>query len=596
MPVPIYASPRPDPRRRLGREAVWYVLVACLPLVGLATMVGVWSARGTLGPSPGRQPAVVETRPGDGERGVLPTAFVAADVHLPRAGRGVDSRTLTADNVRLYRAADGSPVPAVVNTSGVGDAIVLTPVRPLDPETRYTFEVTPGVRDSAGNRFRPHRATFTTARGGSVADYPVAFDKVPLPEAPEAVFTGLTFGPDGRLYAGTFDGRIFRFDVRADGTLATPTTISTVPQHNQGPRLITGIRFDPASTAAAPVLWVSHGQMTLEGADEWTGKISRLSGPDLDECRDAVVGLPRAYRDHLNNQLDFGPDGCVYFNQASMTACGAPDKKWNHRPERLLSAAVLRLDPRLLPPTGPVDVRTPDGGGTYDPAAPGAPLTIYATGVRVAFDLLWHSSGRLYAPINGAARGGNAPAGPDGKVPALTDVPTQPDFLLAIDRGGYYGHPNPARAEFVLNGGNPTPQRDPGEVAAYPVGTNPERHWRGFAYEFGRSVSPNGVIEYKSDAFGGRLRGRLLVCRYSGGDDIVVLTPGPRGQITEAISGIEGFKQFVDPLDLVEHPRTGAIYVAEFSGQKLTLLRPRGGDATTRPTSKVFRQEIAWND
>ena len=35
-------------------------------------------------------------------------------------------------------------------------------------------------------------------------------------------------------------------------------------------------------------------------------------------------------------------------------------------------------------------------------------------------------------------------------------MPTQNDYLLRVEKGGYYGHPNPARAEYVLNGGNPT--------------------------------------------------------------------------------------------------------------------------------------------
>src|SRR5439155_5591650 len=34
--------------------------------------------------------------------------------------------------------------------------------------------------------------------------------------------------------------------------------------------------------------------------------------------------------------------------QGSNTSTGAPDKKWNFRPERVLTAACLRLDPRLL--------------------------------------------------------------------------------------------------------------------------------------------------------------------------------------------------------------------------------------------------------
>jgi len=71
--------------------------------------------------------------------------------------------------------------------------------------------------------------------------------------------------------------------------------------------------------------------------------------------------------------------------------------------ERLLSAAVLRLDPAKVEKT--LDARTPDGGGSYDPFADGAPLTLYATGVRVGYDMLWHSNGRLYTAVNGSAAG-----------------------------------------------------------------------------------------------------------------------------------------------------------------------------------------------
>ena len=45
------------------------------------------------------------------------------------------------------------------------------------------------------------------------------------------------------------------------------------------------------------------------------------------------------------------------------------------------------------------------------PFAPDAPLTIYASGVRNAFDLLFTSDGKLYAPTNGSAAGGNTPGG-----------------------------------------------------------------------------------------------------------------------------------------------------------------------------------------
>ncbi len=45
--------------------------------------------------------------------------------------------------------------------------------------------------------------------------------------------------------------------------------------------------------------------------------------------------------------------------------------------------------------------------------------------------------------------------------------------------------------------------------------------------------------------------------------------------MNEALSGIDGMSKFIDPLDLVEDTATGNLYVSEWGGQKLTLLRPR---------------------
>jgi glucose/arabinose dehydrogenase len=479
-----------------------------------------------------------------------------------------------------------------VNTSGGGDAIVLKPSEPLQPNTQYTFEVNAGLRDTAGAAFNYFSSNFTTAAAADLVELPVAFEKVALPAADGEMFTSLAIGPDHKLYGSTMDGRIVRFAVGADGSLSDVQTIPTIAAHNTGPRLVTGICFDPASTAATPVLWVSHGQLVLKEATDWTGKISRLGGPNLSDYQDVVVGLPRAVRDHLNNQPVFGPDAALYFCQASNTAMGAPDDRWGMRPEHALTAAVLRLDvSKVTRP--PLDAKT-DGGGGYDPAAAGAPLTVFATGVRNSYDLLWHSNGHLYGPLNASAAGGNTPAPPDEKkcgrrVPSLTRLArTLDDTLVRIDAGAYFGHPNPLRGEYILNGGNPTAGADPAEIPEYPVGTMPEKHWRPPVYTFGKNLSPTGVIEYRNgDVFGGALRGKVLVCRYSGGDDVLVLSLGADGEVTEAVSGVEGFTRLMDPLDLVEDPVTGNLYVAEFQPKRITLLRPKASGV-----SRVSRQLV----
>jgi len=142
--------------------------------------------------------------------------------------------------------------------------------------------------------------------------------------------------------------------------------------------------------------------------------------------------------------------------------------------------------------------------------------------------------------------------------------------------GGFYGHPNPQRCEWVLNGGNPTTSADTAEIPEYPAGVLPDRNYRGFAFDFGLHYSPNGAIEYRSNVFGSALQGKILVTRYSGGKDIIALMPGGTSQdIVAAQTDIVGLTGFLDPLDVVEDVASGNLYVTELAGKRITLLKPR---------------------
>src|SRR5947208_3267380 len=72
---------------------------------------------------------------------------------------------------------------------------------------------------------------------------------------------------------------------------------------------------------------------------------------------------------------------------------------------------------------------------------------------------------------------------------------------------------------------------DANEVKEYPAGTQPDRNYRGSAFDFGKNYSPDGVIEYLGSQFGGALNHAMLICRYSGGDDVVALTPASDGSV-----------------------------------------------------------------
>ena len=562
-----------------------------------------------------QQASVTVAHPADGDTNVPRDTPISIDFRLPNGG--IDNSTLyvASPPALLLRTSDHTQVPAIVNTSGGGDAVVLQPQVPLDPNTTYTFVLTGSLKDVAGAPFKPFAMTFTTGTSGGTTDPTLAFEKVGLPTAQSAPFTCVRVGPDHLLYASTLDGRIFRWTINPDGTLGSPQVTTTLSG-----RLITGFAFDPrfVQNASNPILWVSNGFYSgndvyyQDNAPDFSGQITVLSGANLQTAQTAVFDLPRSIRDHLTEQPAFGPDGALYFAQGSDTSYGAPDVIWGNRPEHLLTAAVLRLDVSKIDLAHPLDAKTTDAGGAYDPFAPGAPLTIYATGVRNAFELLWAKDGTLFAPTNGSSAGGNTPAYPNSiagiridqatngpytgpAVPAIAGVAeAEDDWLFEIKQGGYYGHPNPARDEYVLNGGRPTAAlTNPSQVPDYPVGVQPDRNYRGYAFDFGQHRSPDGIVEYQGTAFGGALNGKLLVSEYSAGDDIAILSRDASDNITSVERGVAGLTGFTNPVNLCEDNTTGFIYVAELGGQKITLLRPIPPGAqiavnTTAPGVMVF--------
>lgn len=546
--------------------------------------------------APGDRPSVRDTDPQNGETNVDVTGAVTADLNLP--AQSIDSETL--NRAVSLTGPDGKQVPAIVNTSGGGDVVVLKPNAALRPFTAYTFTVTSALKDKSGNNFLPYTTSFVTGPARGPGD-PAAFEQVKQAAAPSKyAYTSVEIGPDGMLYAATLTGEILRFGMQPDGTLGQPQTITSVVRAEGGPRSIIGLKFDPSSTADNLVLWISNNVVyTGKAVEDWTGKVTRLSGANLENVQDYVVGLPRSVRDHMTNSISFKPGepGALYVLQGSNSSTGAPDTQWGKREERLLTGALLRVDLNRIPAGSPVNVKTTDGG-TYNPYAPGAPVTLYATGIRNAYDMVWHTNGSLYVPANGGAAGGNTPTVPDPLPASCANRPdggysgpfvqgkegmkTQSDFLFQVKQGKYYGHPNPARCEWVLNGGNPTGGMDPAEVVDYPVGTQPDPNWGGIAYDFGEHASANGVIEEYTMPGNSLLKNRLLVVQYSKGKNIIVLKPGPDGRIvtSETLKDVPGLTNFnPSPLDLTENRTNGNLYVAqldETNGQgAITLVRPK---------------------
>jgi fibronectin type 3 domain-containing protein len=608
----------------------------------ITTKVGVWDGRLTIDAVDGfntklgyievkgleRAPHVDTVLPENRVTGHDVNAGVSATIKVPYAGVGLDPDTLDG-NVHLYHAGTGVEIPTTVGSSGGNDVISLAPDQPLASNTQYRFVVTSGVKDGRGAAFVPFTSLFTTGTGETTTPGEftpvtgVEFEKVELPTARGIYWSSYAFGPDGKLYANSIGQGLWRFPVNADGTLGTGQNLGY-----EGVAQI-GLLFDKSATADNLKLWVTRTSANFSEQGQWVSSIHLLSGPNLATDRAIFTSLPRSLSDHLTNSMVYGPDGKIYFQQGSNQASGDLDNAWGQRGEQLLTAATLFFDPAhpqvqtAANGGAAIDVKTAQGG-TYSPYAPNAPLKIYATGIRNAYDLVWHSNGHLYVATNGTAGGANTPGvtanangtftrtaapgipgfstvnGQDvtsqcvrrgytgGTVPPTGNIGTQRDLLFDVVQGGYYGHPNPERCEWVLNAGAGNAQFPVVGPTKYPAGTNPDPNYRGIAYDFEFNKSPNGTIEYRSNAFGGQLKGRLMVVRFSNNNDILFLQPdaatgkiigaqtsvGITGVANSTIGGVDGFN---DPLEIVEDPNTGNLYVNQYdrsgSDQRMYLLR-----------------------
>ncbi len=173
--------------------------------------------------------------PANGTIDVVTNVSPTASNELPG---GAVSPTTVATGVRLTRVSDGVAVPGVGATSGGGDTVSFRPDETLLPSTLYRFDVLETTTDTSGNKFFPFSSVFTTrADSTNPGTVSAAFDKTDAGAAKGKAYTSLAFGPDGKLYAGTIFGQIYRFDVGADGTLSNMFEINTVRTHASASRL-----------------------------------------------------------------------------------------------------------------------------------------------------------------------------------------------------------------------------------------------------------------------------------------------------------------------------------------------------------------------
>jgi len=197
----------------------------------------------------------------------------------------------------------------------------------------------------------------------------------------------------------------------------------------------------------------------------------------------------------------------------------------------------------------------------------GVPATcdaiVYASGLRNPYDLVWHKNGSLYSTDNGLGVVGSYPPQPTPDCTGLgnteTNNPgTQPDSLYRVVAGAYYGHPNPYRNECVFGDGSFQ-------------GVPPLPNYTPRLASLGINKSANGIIDYRGDAFFGRLNGQLLIANFSQGDNITRTQLNAAGdEVIETEVLVTGFN---NPLSVAQD-NDGNILVAEFGASQMVVLQP----------------------
>jgi N-acetylneuraminic acid mutarotase/glucose/arabinose dehydrogenase len=375
--------------------------------------------------------------------------------------------------------------------------------------------------------------------------------------------TSMAVGPDGRLYVSELFGTIHALTLNADKQVVDDQVITTL-----GNRFTLGLTVDPQSTPSNVILWVAHSSPSTDNGVPNSGIVSRLSGPGFATREDVITGLPRAKANHGTNALHFGPDGRLYIAQGGNTGAGGPNEipgsEFGDMQEQPLSAALLVAD-----------VRNPNFDGSCNNESdifgpPPCDVHTFATGLRNTYDFVFHSNGSIYGADNSVGSNSTFPPSPSPPCfglsnPARWDanppgdaVNVLQDPLNRLIEGKYYGHPNPYRDECVFYDGRfqyvpPLPNYQP------PL------------YLLGDHRSADGIIEYRSDAFCGSLKGDLLIVNYGIGDDLTrVQLSGDGGAVTGSASLLGDFN---NPVPLTQGP-DGTVYVGEFGANKVTALSP----------------------
>lgn len=386
--------------------------------------------------------------------------------------------------------------------------------------------------------------------------------------------TTAAWGPDGRLYIGSTTGLITALTLNENHDVVDRQDIdSLVGLTNNN---ILGLAFNPFSDSTTPEIYASHSQLFANGGSSfpetqlspYSGQVSIIGGQAFDQVTPLITGLPVSNHDHGINGLAFDNTGDLYVAVGGNTNAGIINSRLGGIPESPFSAAVLKADISKAEFNGQIEYELidgfiPPGGLGFDAAdsqtwgdqvtvATGIDVSVFASGLRNPYDLVFTTDGLLYATDNGPNNGfGDVSTGAETQIP----VTGAPDELNLLSEGDYFGHPNRTRGE-----------DDPIQNVYF--GPNDPSSGRYVAPLTTLPSSTNGIDQYRSTVFGGQLLDQLVTQKYNG--QVIFIDRADNGLSVESTQSYSGI---ADGLDLLMGSG-GTLYGIDFAQDRITVATP----------------------
>lgn len=415
--------------------------------------------------------------------------------------------------------------------------------------------------------------------------------------------TAVAFGPDGKLYVGTLQGSLAKLTLDDSYTQVVNSVVSVVTQY----RAILGITFDPLETSGNPGVYITssyffHGGTNSSSGQGINGKISRVSGANLDFRDDIITGLPVSDSDHGTygsfvksayfvlsmsscslvfltrpsltglDGLEFGDNGEIYIQVGSNTNGGVPGQLTGKQVQKdnyySASTVVAHLADPLF-----------NGAITYDAADDGTPnggygIEVFAAGLRNPFGVTLHSNGNLYCTDNGPNLGFGSMMTGCGAGQFVADI-QEGDKLNLLVKGNFYGAPNRKRA-LATNDARQCVWHSQNEPS----------HAGYTAPILKATSSIDGLIEFQGDHFDGQLRGNLIAARYQGPLFRIILSPDGSTVIPQSDPAIQ-LTEDVEALDVTQAP-DGTLISSSLGNNAITFHKPNEQPTTVLQVKSVF--------